>query len=197
MAPTLIADDRYRDHVIKMVKLLYNNLDTVPAIAKLELDSRAIAFDRDLSTLTTEGTTATYNTNSVDGLRWTLDQSVFQYALERIALPFTTGLTGESGRSWYTGDFITTYYGLEFTHTAVDIDNGALVTFITTVPKCQIQDFNMFQGGSPRKAITPEQVVFDAIKTATDLLGTAIAMVGTPAGQVTVPPCFFYRAKMS
>lgn len=199
MTPTLIADDRYKDHVIKTINLLYSDHDTTPAIAKLLLDSRSVAFDRDITTLTTEGTTETFKTNSVDALRFTVDQSVMQYALERIAMPYTTGITGEAGRSWYTGEFTTDYFGLEVTHTAVDIDNGALVTFVTTVPKVQISDYNPFQGGSPRKAVTPEQVILEAIKTATNLLGAAIPMVGTPVGQTTVPSggVYFYRAKLA
>ena len=165
-------------------------------VGEVELDARAVNFDETVSTLRTEGTNDTYETDSTDRLQFTIDQSVFQQALEQIALPGATGVAGVTRRSWYSGDFdINRYYGLRMLFHAVDIDDGASVRFNIVVPKCSVRRYNPMQGGATRKAITPQQLILLAIKTTTNVAGDPIA----DAGVATMPEggVFFYRDKMS
>ena len=186
------TDDRYRDHVIRGVFLRYNNAN---ALGEVELDARAVNFDETVSTLRTEGTNDTYETDSTDRLQFTIDQSVFQQALEQVALPGTTGVAGVARRSWYSGDFdINQYYGLRMLFHAVDIDDGASVRFNIIVPKCSVRRYNPMQGGATRKAITPQQIILLAIKTTTEVWGAAITDSGASMPQGGV---FFYRDKMA
>lgn len=191
MAAVTFTDDRYRDHVLTKVELLYPDDDTTPtAINALELDSRAVTIDAPSTTLTTEGTTATYETNSVDRVSVLVEQSVFQAALDRVALTTaTSGVTGEAARSYFSGDYKTLYYGLKLHLKAVDLDNGASVNFQVVFPKVQVQEYVPITNAT-RKSIVPQQIRLNAIKTSTDLLAAALPSV--PSGGA-----YYWRSKMS
>lgn len=169
--------------------------ETTPGVAgatikRLKLDSRGFASERDLATLTTEGTEDILTTNRVNARRASFDQSKWQQALALIAQQYSTGNPGEAQRVWDTGDFKTTQYGLEVWETAVDVDDGVQVRFRTVYPRVQVQDYDEFAGGAARQTVIPGRVIFNMLKGTTDLFGTTITNV--PADGI-----FGYRAKLA
>lgn len=179
-----ITDDRYRDHVLTEVHLLHAGGDVL-------LDSRAVNYDETVATLRTEGTIATYETDSVERVQFVIDQSVFQLAIESAALP-TGSATGVAQRAWYGGTYLTAFYGLKLIFNAVDLDTGVLVVYQVVVPKCQVRRYNPMQGGATRKAIAPQQLILSALLTTTDHNGGALA-----GGNLPPLGVFFYRDKMA
>lgn len=169
-----LNDDRYIDQVLTKVQLGYNNEATTPALVWLTLDARSVAFDEGTTTLTTEGTTETYEQEVTDRITVTVENSVLQRALHKAMIGDPdTGVSGIAERYGYDGSLRGKQYALKLTYTANDLDGGATVTFEQTFHKMQGRRYTP-RDGATRKAVPLQRVAFTAIKTTTDLLGVAI-----------------------
>ena len=165
-----LTDQRIKDEVLIQVNLLYSNEEAVtPAIVKLELDSRQVAFNEAVTTLTTEGTQNTYKKDETEDFIVEITNQVIQTALHKVALtPSETAL-----KYLYTGKVNTRLYGLELIFEGTDIDDGSLVTTTYTFHKMSVKKYTP-KNGATRKTIGEQQIQFTAIKTKKDLLGAFI-----------------------
>lgn len=158
------------DQVITLVELLYvNDTPTPDTIDAVELDSRAVEFSEDVTTLTTEGTTDTHEKDTTDKFRVVLDNQVFSVALDQIGM----SKVAADGTAFYDGSAGKGNYGLRLTFSATDEADGSEVTIVRTFPKLTIKKYTG-RDGATRKSVPSQRTEFNAVKAKVDLLNVAI-----------------------
>lgn len=161
-----LSSVRIVNKVIALVELLYVN---AAAIASVELDSRAVQFSEDVTTLTTEGTQRTYEKDKTDKFRVVLENQVWSEALEEIGM----SKIATDGTAFYDGSAGPTQVGLRITFEGNDEATGNAVSIVRTFPRMQVKKYTSADGAQ-RGQVPTQRTELNAIKTTTDLLNVAI-----------------------
>lgn len=162
------------DQVITLVELLYVNTG---AVASIELDSRAVQFPEDKTTLTTEGTTSVHERDLTDKVRCTVENQVFSEALQAIGM---SAYDATSKTGYFDGTAGKGNFGLRLTFAATDEATGAGVTITREYPIVTVKSYTS-RDGAQRRQVPTQRVEFNAVKTTKDLLGVALSGTGIPA----------------
>jgi hypothetical protein len=169
-----LSDKKYEDRHLAGVRLGYDNEDTTPAIAYQELDLNQIAFAPDNQERITQGLSgqAKYTRKKSETL--TMDFQYYQAVINEISRA-KTGTTFTD-----TGTVPSDFYEIELTYHMVDTDDGTAYKEVVRYLKCNVSRRDAQSATADQ--IAADQVVFEAKRATTDLLGDAVTGLATEGG---------------
>lgn len=163
--------------LLRKVELGYNNTDTTPAIAYVNLDSAGVSRSPDAQELVVQGTTSKDKFSTVSSYTITLDQQRWVEALDEISLDTATATTGVDTRYVGASSPLAGYYEIRETYSQVNRETGAERRYHLRWLKCNVKTND--PGNAQGESVVAQQVILEATQTTEDLLGVAIA--GAPA----------------
>lgn len=179
---------QYKKRTLREVALGYSDENTTPPaeMVYMVINSRGVGLNPAVTTLVTQGTIERFSDDEPQSYSITLDQDVYENAMNDMWLAkTTTSLTDQpfTLASRYHGTGTpdqTSMVEVRLKVEMYNINTGAKRTEYIRFPKCRPQQYNPLGSGAQAEALIPQQVILDAQRTITDLAAETIVGAVAP-----------------
>lgn len=160
------TSQQFKKRVLRAVYLGFNNEDTTPALVYVKLNSKGVNLNRKVQTIVTQGTVAKFEDDDVQGYTITIDQDVYESAINDMFMRATTsGLGTGIAKRWH-GDGVLSDIQVEVKCeiSMIEINTGAKVYENLRFPICTPRQADP-AGNMQASSIIPQQLVLEAQPT--------------------------------